>query len=108
MRQVAGAFAEYDKGRLVAKRSGRERKRKESGKKVGGRKSHSELWPEVVAAAKRLRRPSPKTGERLSFREISDRLEDANNLKERGQPFNAQSVRAMIEGPQPRLARVKG
>jgi DNA invertase Pin-like site-specific DNA recombinase len=109
MRQVAGAFAEYEKGRLVAKlRSGRMRKRMETGKKVGGRKSHAELWPEVVAAAKRLRRASPKTGKRLSFREISDRLEDAGHLNERGQPFNAQSVRAMIEGPQPRAPRVKG
>jgi DNA invertase Pin-like site-specific DNA recombinase len=61
MRQVAGAFAEYEKGRLVAKlRSGRERKRKETGRKVGGRKSHAELWPEVVAEAKRLRRASPR------------------------------------------------
>ena len=34
MRQVAGAFMEYEKGRLVAKlRSGRERKRKDTGKK---------------------------------------------------------------------------
>src|SRR5262245_4065147 len=39
MRQVAGAFMEYEKGRLVAKlRGARERKRKETGKKVGGRK----------------------------------------------------------------------
>ena len=45
MRQVAGAFAEYEKGRLVTKlRSGRQRKRLETGKKVGGRKSHAELW----------------------------------------------------------------
>lgn len=45
MRQVAGAFAEYEKGRLIAKlRSGRERKRKDTGKKVGGRKLHAELW----------------------------------------------------------------
>jgi DNA invertase Pin-like site-specific DNA recombinase len=108
MRQVAGAFAEYEKGRLVAKlRSGRERKRMDTGKKVGGRKSHAELWPEVVAEAKRLRRASPKTGKRLSFREISDRLEDAGHLNERGQPFNAQSVRAMVEGPQPRPPRLK-
>jgi DNA invertase Pin-like site-specific DNA recombinase len=108
MRQVAGAFAEYEKGRLVAKlRSGRQRKRTETGKKVGGRKSHAELWPEVVAAAKRLRRASPKTGKRLSFREISDRLGDAGHLNERGQPFNAQSVRAMVDGPQPRPPRVK-
>ena len=57
MRQVAGAFMEYEKGRLVAKlRGARERKRTETGKKVGGRKSHAELWPEVVAEARRLRR----------------------------------------------------
>ena len=106
MRQVAGAFAEYEKGRLVAKlRSGRQRKRVETGKKVGGRKSHAELWPEAVALAKRLRRASPKTGERLSFREISARLAAAGHLNERGQPFNQQSVRAMIAGPQPRLPR---
>jgi DNA invertase Pin-like site-specific DNA recombinase len=103
MRQVAGAFAEYEKGRLVAKlRSGRQRKRIETGKKVGGRKSHAELWPEAVALAKRLRRASPKTGDRLSYRDISARLADAGHVNERGQAFNVQSVRAMIEGPQPR------
>jgi hypothetical protein len=37
MRQVAGAFMEYEKGRLVAKLpSGRERKRKETGSDAGG------------------------------------------------------------------------
>jgi hypothetical protein len=47
MRQVAGAFVEYEKGRLVAKlRGARERKRKETGKKVGGRKSPAEQRPE--------------------------------------------------------------
>jgi DNA invertase Pin-like site-specific DNA recombinase len=109
IRQVAGAFAEYEKGRLVAKlRSGRERVRKATGKKVGGRKSHAEQWPETVALAKRLRRASPKSRERLSFREISARLAEAGHRNERGQPFNPQSVRAMIEGPQQRLRqRVK-
>jgi DNA invertase Pin-like site-specific DNA recombinase len=102
MWQVAGAFMEYEKGRLVAKlRSARERKRKVTGKKVGGRKSHVELWPEVVAKARRLRRAKGKAG-RLSYREISARLKDAGYLNERGEPFNPQSVRAMIEGPQRR------
>ena len=103
MRQVAGAFAEYEKGRLVAKlRSGRQRKRDETGKKVGGRKSLVEQWPDAVVLAKRLRRASPKTGERLSFRDISAKLADEGHKNERDQPFNAQSVRAMIEGPQSR------
>jgi DNA invertase Pin-like site-specific DNA recombinase len=105
MRQVAGAFMEYEKARLVAKlRGARERKRKETGKKVGGRKSHAELWPEVVAEARRLRRAKGKTG-RLSYREISARLKDAGYRNERGEPFNPQSVRAMIEGPQARPPR---
>jgi DNA invertase Pin-like site-specific DNA recombinase len=105
MRQVVGAFMEYEKGRLVAKlRGARERKRKETGKKVGGRKSHAELWPEVVAEARRLRRTKGKAG-RLSYREISARLKDAGFCNEHGEPFNPQSVRAMIEGPQPRPPR---
>ena len=105
MRQVPGAFMEYEKARLVGKlRGARERKRKETGKKVGGRKSHAELWPEVVAEARRLRRAKAKTG-RLSYPEISARLKDAGYRNERGEPFNSQSVRAMIEGPQPRPRR---
>jgi DNA invertase Pin-like site-specific DNA recombinase len=105
MRQVAGAFMEYEKGRLVAKlRGARARKRKETGKKVGGRKSHAELWPEVVAEARGLRRSKGKAG-RLSYREISARLKDAGYSNERGRPFNPHSVRAMFEGPQPRKRR---
>ena len=73
MRQIAGAFAEYEKARLVSKlRHARERVRNERGK-CEGRKSHAELHPDVVAEAKRLRRASPKTGERLSYRKISAR-----------------------------------
>ena len=92
MRQVAGAFAEYEKARLVAKlRSGRQRKRVETGKKVDGRKSHAEQRPEVVAEAKRLRRASPKTGKRLSFREIAPGSKTLATSSERGQPYSAQS-----------------
>jgi len=99
MRQVAGAFAEYEKGRLVARlRGGRQRKRMETGKKVGGRKSHIEQWPQAVALARRLRRVRSKAGEPLSFGMIGARLAKAGHLNERGRPFNPQSIRAMIEG----------
>jgi hypothetical protein len=98
---------EYEKGRLVAKlRGARERKRKETGKKVGGRKSHAELWPEVVAESRGLRKARGKAG-RLSC-EISARLKEAGYYNERGQPFNPQSVPAMIDGPQPRQRRPTG
>ena len=62
MRQIAGAFAEYEKARLVSKlRHARERVRQEKGK-CEGRKAHVEMRPEAVALAKRLHRASPKTG----------------------------------------------
>ena len=83
MRQIAGAFAELEKARLVAKlRHARERIRSERGK-CEGRKTRIERAtrennPELVKAlraavemARRLRRASPKTGERRSLRKIS-------------------------------------
>src|SRR5262245_24848135 len=94
--------------RKIAKlRGARERKRKETGKKVGGQKLHAELWPEVVAEERRPRKAKGKAGQ-LSYREISARLKKAGYCNERGQPFNPQSVRAMIEGPQPRQRRPTG
>ena len=96
MRQIAGAFAEYEKARLVYKlRHARERVRQEKGK-CEGRKPHGELRPEVVALAKRLHRASPKTGRRISLRKIAAALAEAGHLNERGQPFNPKSIVAMV------------
>jgi hypothetical protein len=51
MRQIAGAFAQLEKARLVAKLKGaRERKKAETGK-CGGRKSHAERNPKLIEAA---------------------------------------------------------
>src|SRR5262245_20969091 len=61
------AFAQYEKTRLVTKlRGARERIREASGK-CEGRKSYAERDPELVLAAKRLHRRSPK-GRRRSLR----------------------------------------
>ena len=50
VRQVLGAIAQFDKTTLVAKlAAARRRKRKATGQKVEGRKSHIEERPEVVA-----------------------------------------------------------
>ena len=62
MRQIAGAFAELEKARLVAKLKGsRERKRAKGERvtldgrgKCEGRKSVAELRPEVIEAAGKL------------------------------------------------------
>jgi len=94
-RDFFGAFAAYEKARLVSKlRHARERVRQENGK-CEGRKPHAEIRPEVVAEAKRLLRTSPKTGERLS--KISNQLAGAGFVNERGKPFNPKSIKAMVD-----------
>ena len=101
MRQIAGAFAQLEKARLVGKlRHARERLRAK-GHRVEGRKPLAETHPEAVLMAKRLRRASPKTGERRSLRVIAAELAKAGHLNANGVPFSAKSVLAMIEGPMP-------
>jgi DNA invertase Pin-like site-specific DNA recombinase len=95
MRQIAGAFHQYEKARLVAKlRAARQRKRETVGK-VEGRKSWAELNPEMVADAKRLRRRSPK-GHQRSLRDVAAELAKLGYLNERGKEFSASSVQSML------------
>jgi DNA invertase Pin-like site-specific DNA recombinase len=62
MRQIAGAFAQYEKARLVAKLKGaRDRNSAALGRRIEGRKGYAETKPELVRKAKRLARRSPKT-----------------------------------------------
>jgi DNA invertase Pin-like site-specific DNA recombinase len=96
MRQVAGAFAEYEKARIVAKlKAARVRKREATGRKVEGRKSHAELNPELVALARQLRRKQ-RNGQRRSLRDISAELAARGYLNERGRPYAAASVNGML------------
>ena len=98
VRQVLGAIAQFDKSMLVSKlRGARERKRKATGMKVEGRKSHFEDRPNVVALAKALRRKKPKGGQ-MSLRAISNELAVRGHLNERGKPFNPNSIAAMLAG----------
>ena len=102
MRQVAGAFAEYEKTRLVSKlRVARDRRRAATGK-CEGRKSHAELRPEVVAEAKRLRRKLPKGGQ-LSLRGVAAELAKRGYLNQNGRPFEAARLawRAASSRPTP-------
>jgi DNA invertase Pin-like site-specific DNA recombinase len=72
IRQLLGVISEFEKASLVAKlRGDRERKKRATGEKVEGRKSHAEARPEVVALARSLARKKPKRG-RLSLRAISE------------------------------------
>ena len=96
IRQILGAVSEFDKAMIVAKLKGaRERKRTLTGQKVEGRKSHAELRPELVALVRQLRRRRPKGGQR-SLRDISAELTLRGYLNERGRPFSAASIAAML------------
>ncbi|HEY8566545.1 MAG TPA: recombinase family protein [Beijerinckiaceae bacterium] len=96
IRQVLGAVAEFDKAMTVTKlRAARDRKRA-TGLKVEGRKSHAEANPDLVRRAKLLRRRSLK-GHRRSLREVAAALAAEGHLNANGRPFSASSVKAMIE-----------
>ena len=61
VRQVLGAIAEFEKTTLVAKlAAARRRKRVTTGQKVEGRKSHTELRPDLVKLAKALAREAQR------------------------------------------------
>jgi DNA invertase Pin-like site-specific DNA recombinase len=95
VRQVLGAIAQFDKATLVAKlKAARDRKRARTGK-CGGRRSHIEARPEVVAMARQLRRKRPKGGQR-SLRKIAAELERTGHLNERGLRYSAASVQHML------------
>lgn len=104
MRQIAGAFAEFERARLVGKlRHARERARQARGR-CEGRKTRAERDPDqapsleaATAFAKRLRRASPKTGERMSLRKISEKLAASGFLNERCAPYNPASIKRLLD-----------
>ena len=98
VRQILGSVSEFEKTTLVAKlKASRDRKKALTGK-CGGRPSHMEKRPDVVALAKALRRKRPK-GAPMSLREISAALAAKGHLNAAGKPFNPKSVSSMLTGP---------
>jgi len=101
VRQVLGAISQFEKTSLVAKlKPARDRKRAATGK-CGGRKNWTEINPELVATAKRLRRRAPKGGQR-SLREVAAELTKLGFLNQRGAVFSPASVASMLEAQAPR------
>lgn len=91
VRQVLGAIAQFEKANLVAKLKGaRDRKRLATGK-CGGRKSHAESRPDVVAL---VRQHAPNH----SLRAISKWLLEQGHSNDEGRPFSPSSIKSMIEG----------
>jgi len=80
-------------GKAFGGKAGSSEEAETSGKNEGS-KSHAELRPEVVALAKKLRRRSPKRGQR-SLRRIC-RAGRRGCVNDNGGPFNPASVAAML------------
>ena len=91
MRQIAGAFAELEKARLVAKlRGARERKRAVQGK-CEGRKSLAERSPEFAAAARAL-------NDGRSLRKIADALAEQGFVTPSGKVYAPSAIKGMLAG----------
>lgn len=96
MRQIAGAFSQYEKDKLVLKlRAARDRKRAATGK-CEGRKGHAERTPEIAREARRLARRSPKTGKVRSLREIAAELAGLGFTSTAGTPLSPSVVRDLL------------
>jgi DNA invertase Pin-like site-specific DNA recombinase len=91
MRQIAGAFAQLEKARLVAKLKAARDRKIAAGEKCGGRRSYSESRPDTVALAKELH------GKGLSYRKIAAALAEQGHVTGTGKPHVASAVQKMIE-----------
>jgi DNA invertase Pin-like site-specific DNA recombinase len=97
IRSILGAVSQFEKAQLVSKlKAARVRKRKETGK-CEGRKSWSELNPDLVREARRLRRKNPVSGKRKSFGKVATELAELGYLNSRGNQFDPSSIKRLIE-----------
>jgi DNA invertase Pin-like site-specific DNA recombinase len=97
IRQVLGAVSQFEKAMVVSKLKGaRERKRRDTGLKVEGRKSYVEKNPAMVALAKKLHR-YPVNGRRRSLRQVAAELAAAGYVVREGKPYEAAAIKRMIE-----------
>ncbi len=96
-RQMAMAFAQLEKTRLVKKlRGARDRKSAAAGRRIEGRKGYAETHPAMVKEAKRLARKSPKTGRGRSLNEIGAELAALGYTTAKGKQFSAEQVRRLV------------
>jgi hypothetical protein len=100
MRQIAGAFHQYEKARLVAKLKVARDRRRAAGFRVEGRRSNVEIdatehGGQMLALARKLRRKSPKGGRR-SLRAVALELEKAGFISHTGKRYAPTAVARML------------
>lgn len=99
IRQVLGAVAEFEKSMLVEKlRGARERKRRATGRKVGGRRNYAELdgGGAMIALAKKLAR-YPRNGKKRSLADISNELAKEGYVSSAGKPYTRMAISRMLD-----------
>lgn len=95
MRQVFGAFAEYDKSMTVEKlRAARMRIREREGK-CEGRKSTREAAPELLEEVRRLRRTKPGQ-KQMSYAAIAAKLNAEGRVNLNGGQFTPTGIQMML------------
>ncbi|WP_436172143.1 recombinase family protein [Mesorhizobium sp. LjNodule214] len=107
IRQVLGAVSEFEKAMLVEKLKGaRERKRRETGKKVGGRRNYAEIdgGLELIALAKKLHR-YPVNGRQRTLADVAKALADTGYLSSAGTQYTPTAVSRMLASSGSALAR---
>jgi DNA invertase Pin-like site-specific DNA recombinase len=92
MRQIAGAFAEYEKRRLVAKLKAARDRKAAAGGKAHGRYGYEREAPAALAAARELR------AEGLSLRAISAAMAERGLVTSGGKPYRPTSIAKMVAG----------
>lgn len=98
VRQILGAVSQFEKASIVLKlRVARDRKRA-TGVKVEGRKSHAEANPNAVALARKLHRKVRGTDKRMSLRDIAATMAQQGHLAASGNPYGPSAIQSMLTG----------
>jgi DNA invertase Pin-like site-specific DNA recombinase len=93
MRQIAGAFAQYEKARLVGKlRSARDRKSKEAGKRIEGRKGFKITQPEMIETLHAIKLEMPMA----TLRVIADELATRGFKSRTGKTFAPNQINRLL------------
>ena len=97
MRQIAGAFAQYEKARLVGKlRAARDRKSAAAGRRIEGRKGFAGHQPAIFEALRDIRMAMPGATLRVLATELA-----ARGFKtSAGKVFAANQVRRLLGYPE--------
>ena len=92
VRSILCAVSEFEKSTVLARlKSGRVKKRKETGR-CEGRKPLVETNPDLLREARRLRRANPVTGKRKSYQRVADELFELGFMTAKATPFKREFV----------------